>query len=110
MRDGFRLGERIWRHGSIKLARRMNTKSSRLIEHERVVRNKEKTSSRARDRVAISCVSVAVDASDALGDRGQRNFLVGVHRRAQSTEINGDRIDCLLIEGSFVNTGRPPPI
>src|SRR4051794_39634289 len=110
MGDGFCLGERIWRHGSIKLARRMNTKSSRLIEHECVVRNKEKTPGRAGDRVAISCVSVAVHASEAFGDRAQCKFLVGVHGRAKSTEINGDRIDCLLTGGSFVNTDRAPPI
>jgi hypothetical protein len=41
MRDGFGLDERIRGHPAVELVRRMNSKSPRLVRHERVVRHEE---------------------------------------------------------------------
>src|SRR5438552_475766 len=61
-------------------------------------------------RVANTRILIIVKASDAFGHNGQRNSLVGVHRRTQSGEIDNDRVDCLRIAGYSTNRRWPPLI
>src|SRR6516162_11842137 len=97
MRNGFRLDKRIWRDRTIELLWSMNSEILRLVEHERVVGNEEKTFGGAFGRVMNTRIAPAVNVSDVLGYDRKRDFLVGVHRCTQSREINGDRIDRLQL-------------
>src|SRR5262249_42836453 len=107
MRDGFRLDKRIWRDRAIELLRSMNSEILRLVEHEHVVGNEEKTSGGAFSRVIDTRIAPAVNVSDALGHDRERDFLVGVHRCTQSREIDGDRIDRLRLERASISYDRP---
>src|SRR5690242_14989921 len=107
MCDGFRLDEGIWRDRAIELMLAMNSEILRLVEHERVIGNEEKTSVGMFGRIINAPIAPAINESDTLGYGRKRNLLVGVHRRTQSRKIDDDGIDCLRLEGDSISRCRP---
>src|SRR5438105_6781931 len=103
MRDSFRLDERIWRDRAIELMRAMNSEILRLVEHERVVGNKEKTRGRTFRWVINTRIAPAINTSDAFGHDRERNFLVGIHRSTQSRKIDDDTIACLRLKRGWIS-------
>jgi hypothetical protein len=71
----------------------MNSKGSRLVEHQRVVRHEERISCRVLRFRANACEPTAFDPSDTFSHLAERNPLVGVHWHTQLREIDHDRIN-----------------